>query len=284
MTNKNCCICLTVRNSEEGLPHVFNNINKIIQSSIFDTIKIIIAYDKSTDNSSRIISDYMKNNNNVELIFNNCNDPIRTVRIATARNNLVSKVFTKYGDYKYFIMMDTNEYSCIGEINIDVLRYSISCDSEWDSISFDREAGYYDIWALSIDPYIFSFFNFPNWREIDLNGKMSKFILNKLHSLKENELLEVHSAFNGCSIYKTDKFKDCTYSGQIKYDVIPYDILFKNIKEVGTQPIDLPHHGDCEHRSFHLEAIKKHNAKIRISPKSLFKKVPNPRPNLRGPA
>lgn len=40
---------------------------------------------------------------------------------------------------------------------------------------------------------------------------------------------------------------------------------------------------DCEHRHFHLEAIVKNNAKIRISTQSLFKKVENPPKGLRGP-
>ena len=41
--------------------------------------------------------------------------------------------------------------------------------------------------------------------------------------------------------------------------------------------------GDCEHRHFHLEAIKKNNARIRISTKYVFSKFNNPPKNSRGP-
>ena len=36
-------------------------------------------------------------------------------------------------------MMDSNEYSCIGDINIDVLKESLLLNN-WDSLSFDRAA------------------------------------------------------------------------------------------------------------------------------------------------
>ena len=41
--------------------------------------------------------------------------------------------------------------------------------------------------------------------------------------------------------------------------------------------------GDCEHRHFHLESIQKNNARIRISPKSVFSKVGNSLHKSRGP-
>ena len=41
---------------------------------------------------------------------------------------------------------------------------------------------------------------------------------------------------------------------------------------------------DCEHRKFHLEAIKKNGARIMVSPLSIFFKLPVHNPSLRGPA
>ena len=57
-------------------------------------------------------------------------------------------------------------------------------------------------------------------------------------------------------------------------------------KQIELMDVDvIPHlNNDCEHRKFHLEAIKKNGAKIMISTKSLFAKFNNPPPNLRGPA
>jgi hypothetical protein len=47
------------------------------------------------------------------------------------------------------------------------------------------------------------------------------------------------------------------------------DILEKN-KKLFDYNISYHHDLDCEHRKFHLEAIKKNNARIRISPLFLF--------------
>ena len=90
------------------------------------------------------------------------------------------------------------------------------------------------------------------------------------------DLIPVHSAFNGFAIYKTSMFLNCSYSSMIHINLFPKHLIrckivndFKN---------------DCEHRKFHLEAIKKNGARIMVSPLSIFYKLPVPNPKLRGPA
>ena len=83
-------------------------------------------------------------------------------------------------------------------------------------------------------------------------------------------------------MYKTNKFINCKYSSSIDLSLFPENTI--NIQQTITnQKIIVSKINDCEHRHFHLEAIKKNNALIRISTKHLFSKVDNPRPNLRGP-
>ena len=36
----------------------------------------------------------------------------------------------------------------------------LKINDKWDCISFNREAGYYDMWALSFIPYVYSFNHF----------------------------------------------------------------------------------------------------------------------------
>lgn len=282
----NCCICLCVFNNEEGLPFVLNNIKKL--DCIFN-VKILVFYDHSEDKSYEILVNYNKINKNMEIIVNRfksirerinwMNSP-RTKRIAFARNSLLQLIKKKYNKYEYFIMMDSNEYSCVGNININVLKESLLLNN-WDSLSFDREAGYYDQWALSFDPFIYSFFHFKNWR------KGSKMMIDKFKDLldsyrKKNELMPVYSAYNGFAIYKTNKFLNCSYSSNIDLSLFPQNSIEKQQKLTNDRII-ISKKRDCEHRHFHLDAIKKNNALIRISTKSLFSKVDNPRPNLRGP-
>ena len=64
-------------------------------------------------------------------------------------------------------------------------------------------------------------------------------------------------------------FLDCFYSPETDIDLIPEDLLDKQIEMVG-QPLLADKEHDCEHRAFHLQAIKRKGARIRISMKSLF--------------
>lgn len=274
---------LCVYNNCDGLPRVLLNIEKI--KLVFNELKIIAFYDKSTDNSLEILEKYCDYRNDMEIIINkNERSEIRTENIAFARNSILETIRKKYKNYKYFMMMDSNNYSCIGDINIDVLRDVMNRSYEWDSISFDREAGYYDTWALSFDPYIYSSYHCENANDVT-EQKTNKFmsILENHKKFMPNKYINVFSAFNGFAIYKSDFFLDCSYSATIHLNLFPKDILKKQINITNSKFIKM-WRDDCEHRAFHLEAIKKHNARIRICTKSLFLKMPIYNPKLRGPA
>ena len=153
---------------------------------------------------------------------------------------------------EYFMMMDSNEYSCIGDINPEVIKDVLS-RNDWDGISFDREAGYYDYWALSFYPYIYSFFHFTNWNKVidTMRDEFSK-LLNDYKSNKPDELIPVYSAFNGFSIYKTAKFLNCNYNTKINLALFPINSIEKERAITGCKIIRAMG-GDCEHRHFHLE-------------------------------
>ena len=281
--NKKSVICLCVFNNEFGLPYCFKNIEKM--SKLFKKFEVLIFYDHSTDNSLKLLYDFKRNSkiNTIIIINKNKKSRIRTENISYARNSLLKIIKKKYRKYNYFMFMDTNEYSCIGDINIELLKDVIYSDKyDYDSISFNREAGYYDLWALSCDPFIYSIFHFQNHQYVC--QELKKHIDKKMEEYKsKNELMEVYSAFNGFAIYKTPKFIDCKYSSNIDLELFPKHILKKNIKHVNSKIINY-FRNDCEHRSFHLQAIKKNNAKIRICAKSMFKKMDKLPKKLRGPA
>ena len=321
--NNNCVIGLCVYNNERGLPSVLSNIVKLSESKLFDKITIVVSYDSSSDKSHSILESFknryelgIKSSSSFQviettIIMNNRSknfrmslgnasrvmDKSRTMRIAAARNQILNYIRSLQvrGIYnKHFIMMDSNEYACVGQINIDTLRSALERSDEWDSVSFDREAGYYDYWALSFDPHIYSFYHVENQNETlqsmvagfakKLNdAKIKSNITNDLHeSNQKNEgkyqydLVPVHSAFNGFAIYKTSMFLNCSYSSMIFIDLFPkYLIRCKILNDFKN---------DCEHRKFHLEAIKKNGARIMVSPLSIFFKLPVHNPSLRGPA
>jgi glycosyltransferase involved in cell wall biosynthesis len=300
--NNNCVICLCVYNNERGLPSVLSNIVKISQSNLFDKVTIVAFYDASADKSYSILESFKnqhqrsKSGFSSELIetviissdkkeirmsFGNASrvtNKSRTMRIANARNQILNYVRSaqKQGAYnKYFIMMDSNEYACVGQINIDTLRNALQRSNEWDSISFNREAGYYDYWALSFDPHIYSFFHMQN-KDETLQAMVASFATKLNASRDSQNFIPVYSAFNGFAVYKTNIFLNCSYSSLIHIPLFPKHLL----------PRKLLNHfkNDCEHRKFHLEAIKKNGARIMVSPLSIFYKLPVPNPSLRGPA
>jgi hypothetical protein len=277
-------ICLSVYNNEFGLPYCLNNIRKLAQC--FDTLHVVAFYDESNDRSLQLLNDFKRNNpiDFTIIVNNNTKFAERTANIAFARNALLDYVRTNFAHYDYFMMMDTNEYSCIGDIQLDVFLDAIDKRDLWDAISFDRDAGYYDTWALSFDPFIYSFFHFYNWKNVVENMRIAfNSLLNDYKTNRPGQLMPVYSAFNGFAIYKTSKFVNCSYSSNIDLDMFPPNSINKQIALMNI-PVIPNLNNDCEHRKFHLEAIKKNDAKIMISTKSLFAKFDNPPPNLRGPA
>ena len=297
-TNNNCVIGLCVYNNERGLPSVLSNIVNISHSKLFNKLTVVAFYDASADKSYSILESFKNQYSNsgstlietviisnktkeIRMNFGNASrvtNKSRTMRIATARNEILNymRLAHKRGQgNNYFIMMDSNEYACVGQINLDTLRNALQRSDEWDSISFDREAGYYDYWALSFDPHIYSFFHVQNKYDV-LNKMITEFAIKLNESRDSNTLVPVYSAFNGFAIYKTNMFLNCSYSSFIHIHLFPKQLLTAKIVNYFKN--------DCEHRKFHLEAIKKNGARIMVSPLSIFCKLPIPNPSLRGPA
>jgi hypothetical protein len=142
--------------------------------------------------------------------------------------------------------------------------------TDWDALSFNRKQ-YYDFWALSIEPYVYSCWHWNKPRKVI--DDMRNYLKNRISELKEGELLPCHSAFDGFAIYRLDKFIDCTYNWNIDTNIFSKEQIEKNIEIIGSFPSTSNHMGDCEHRRFHLEAMRKNNAQIRISPLSIFHEV-----------
>lgn len=267
------CIGLCVYNNEFGLPYIFKNIERI-QTLFKEKIKIIIAYDESPDTSLGFIMSkldsfdihILKNEYKVEY-------PFKIGYICDARNLILNYIRNFFPETHYLMMMDSNEYACVGDINLETLEEALEREKEWDSISFDREAGYYDYWALSFDPFIYSIFHTNNVELVVEQKKewFSKLLLEHKHS--NYKFIPVYSAFNGFAIYKWDIFQDFNYSYHIDISLFPSKLLLKQVELTKTPLLPIFENAyDCEHRYFHLQAIKTKNARIVIYPKSIFSK------------
>jgi hypothetical protein len=267
------CIGLCVCNNAVGLPFVFDNIERI-QSLFTEKINIIVAYDESYDTSLGIILSKLEKFN-IYILKNQykVDYPYKTGYICDARNLILKYIRDFFPETEYLIMMDSNEYACIGNINLDILREALDRNTEWDAVSFDCEAGYYDYWALSFDPFIYSIFHTENV-ELVLE-KMRETFMDRINAEKQKDIpdfIPVYSAYNGFAIYKWQMFQNSNYSYHIDTSLFPKEILEKQVEITNVLLLPIFKDAfDCEHRYFHLKAIHDYNAKIRIYPKSIYR-------------
>ncbi len=270
-----CCICGPVRNCGPFLDKVFQNIEKI--GSLFEDYEILVYYDKSTDNTLIKLKQYQKINPRLKIYINSIlTSPYRTHRLATARNFCLNYIKTKdLNEYPFFIMMDFDDVNC-KEVRPEILKKYLDRDmDDWDGLSFNTSPMYYDIWALSIFPYCFSYNHFKNTL-IHNHAFIKNYIDKKLKNLKKGELLSCISSFNGFSIYRTSKFLNTQYDGRVRLDLLPKKYLTAHMIAANSKIIfkDYGHikgkYEDCEHRAFHMKAINNDNAKIMITNDVLF--------------
>jgi predicted O-linked N-acetylglucosamine transferase (SPINDLY family) len=277
--NENVYICGAVRNCAYFLDNVFLNIDKIIE--LFGDYKIILAYDNLNDNTLDVLKKkqlkykihliHVKEN---EYIMNR---DMRTQRISNARNILLQFMRNDNApNYDYFIMMDMDDI-CSAKIDISVLKYHLKNNIKWDALSFNNKPDYFDIWGLAVEPYLLSCWHFPHGHDVVIH--ISDYMTKILNNMKNTDLLECQSGFNGFSIYKKDKFINCYYDWQIKHilSYVSKEQIVANEKALGVPfTMNLSYIQsinsitDCEHRQFHMEAVRKNGARIRISPMCLF--------------
>lgn len=274
-----CFVCGCARNVAKYISAVIRNIRKL--ETVFDEIYVIMSYDQSDDNTLEILHSFQKEFEQFHIIINTLPlSDIRTERIANARNGILKYISILqhsnpvFREYAYFCMIDMDNI-CAGQMYPEIITPYLS-RNDWDALSFFREE-YYDIWALSIRPFVISCWHWYNY-EISLSvvKAMKKYICDKRRDTPTTELIECESAFCGFGIYRLSKFIDCEYNHYMPFQYISPSMLRENERAVSMplMPDIEKYCGDCEHRWFHMEAIQKHDAKIRISPLILFGPAP----------
>jgi glycosyltransferase involved in cell wall biosynthesis len=268
----NCCICGPIKNCGPYLRKVFENIEKI--GSLFDSYEIVVFYDKSNDNTLEILNEYkLKNPNFYFFVNENKTSQFRTHNIAYARNYCLNYIKNRVEQFPYFIMMDFDNVNC-KKINLEPLQKCLKRE-DWDGLSFNTNPKYYDVWALSIKPYYFSYVHF-NHSASHNHNTMEDYIDSLLKRLPKDDYLRCLSSFNGFSIYRTNKFLNTYYDGRIRLDLLPKKFIDENSRVTRSKVVYKKfdnvdgRYEDCEHRPFHLQAIINSDARIMISPEVIF--------------
>ena len=266
-----CCICGPVKNCGPFINKILKNIEII--GAFFEEYKIIIFYDKSSDDTLLKLKNYQAKNPNFHFYINNTEiSQYRTIRLAHARNFCVNYINQKLPDFDFFIMMDFDDVNC-KKFKPEILQKYLY-RNDWDALSFNTSPKYYDIWSLSIYPYCFSYNHFEN--NVEQYGIIQNYIMERLKNIKKGDLLNCISSFNGFSVYRTKKFLNCYYDGKVNVNLLPKNYMLAHIKAVNSNIIFKDYGNvngfieDCELRSFHVQGINKNNAKIMMSPEIIF--------------
>jgi len=267
-------ICGCVRNCEKYLQKVFENIRILGKS--FDEYKIVIVYDHSEDRSYEILLD-LKQTFPLEIIKNQkpLSNWSRVVNISNARNSLLKYIRDENNDtYEYFIMIDMDDINS-GKCNPPVLQKYLQMKDKWDALSFNRHF-YYDIWALSIEPFFVSCWHWADDKRPFENPEVTQIMHQYITKrLKESTgLVECISAFNGFAIYKKSEFIESNYEPDVRttLSIMP-PAWIEQTSRVLNRRIYTNWLEDCEHRHFHIKALLERNAKIRIAPEIVFEEA-----------
>ena len=143
--------------------------------------------------------------------------PMRTARLAYARNRIVTEVQDnpRYAKVDFIAMAD------LDGINRHISAQSIAqcweVAEDWDVITANQVNTYYDVWTL----------RHPDWSPVDCMAQMHKLVpilgetaaqnlavqAKQVHLNTNQGMIEVDSAFGGLGIYRRAAFLAGRYSG-----------------------------------------------------------------------
>jgi hypothetical protein len=261
----------TVYNCGAYLDAVFQNIQAI--GRLFRRMYIFMAYDDSPDDSLDKLQQWQSRLPGLTILPGVKTSTRRTDNLTLARNRLLQAMRELYQTiaFEFFIVMDMDNV-CSGPMHLPVLQSVLQQASHWDAVSFPGWNSYYDIWALAIDPYFFSYVHYENNRRALIRTKNYM-----LEQLTKGEWIPVHSAFGGFGIYKSQPFLKCSYANDFKQNLSFFTkeqiqrsekILETRLMHPASDAVDV--HGDCEHRYFHFTAKFKYDARMFVIPYALF--------------
>jgi hypothetical protein len=254
------------------LEAVFSNIETL--SKMFSSTALVVHTDPSEDETLPVLELMQRRFAGQMTIIEGHHDIAlpQTIRLALSRNEILDLIANRYCDYDYYICMDMDNV-CVRPLMADVI-YGMLERSDWDAVSFDR-VFYYDLWALSFEPYIHSYFG----HRFDTTDRKMRWLINairsticaKLAALRPDELLPVYSAFNGFAMYRMSKIRSCRYDGE-RQIFFTHEQYTAYERETGLR-IDQDYKYNCEHIAFHWDMLQNHAARIRISPQRAFQFV-----------
>jgi len=232
--DKSIVLVSTIRNCRKNIKMSLNILNLI--GTLFKNYSIVLYENNSNDKTNKYLNYEINNSNHITLESENYNieNYKRTIRLARGRNICLN--IAKRLDPYYYCVFDFDGVN--NNLTKKKITDAININKDWDVITANQNRKYYDIWALRSHNYLSDYglkCNFDYWDSRPIIGasKLQRII-------KENEIIEVDSAFGGFGIYKMNSLKNCFYYG------------YKNERE------------HCEHVHLHKQMKENDNANIYI--------------------
>jgi len=209
-------IAAAVRDNAEWLPAIFRNIGVI--SDLFSSTKCVFVESDSRDNSLQMLREFQSSREGVEVISLGALQPalpLRTQRIALARNTYLNIVEDRLNDHDLLLVMDTDE---VNADPVDVQGVLSNFQYfDWDMICANQKDLYYDLWALRHPEWM------PGdcWRQVEdrpsfmsRNAAKKMFVDSKfMHIGKKEPPIPVLSAFGGAAFIKIPSIKGARHEG-----------------------------------------------------------------------
>lgn len=223
MKKKNIIIYGTIHNCEEYFLNTFSNIELLVDC--FNSICIIIVEYDSTDNTRKLLKEWMKiNTKNILkhfILFDNLykDFTLQSRRVAHCNNKILDYIFTKKLNNFYEYAIHCNFDNTVCSINFDGLCNCFQYDlSHWDVMTgVNNNDKYYDYSTLRCENTWFNK-NIFSCEANNVNYKTQ--VATFLQILNDsNEPLKVQSYFNGFGIYNLEKLKNCHYDASYKCNI-----------------------------------------------------------------
>jgi hypothetical protein len=203
----------TAQNCGIFLPQVLKNIDRI--STLSSKVAYVFVENDSIDLTKKILSNYGKDKKNFTLITLdglNQKEPIRTLRIAAARNAYLEFIKKSEELYKfdYLIVLDLDNEN-IDEFKLDTFAQAFRFLEKFDDVAgvFANQIGtYYDMWALRHHKFCpldiwEEVYDYSALHKVSDDVAFNNTFLRRIMSINTNEQpIEVESAFGGLGIYK----------------------------------------------------------------------------------
>lgn len=243
LQEKSVLVVGIVKNIEKTLKTDIKNISKALE--FFKDVHWFLVESDSNDNSKLVLAEVKNANGNFDYVSIENPDKsnnFRTEILAFGRNKYLTYIKEHIDpiEYPYIVIADFNLLN--NKLSIESVLSSWS-RTDWDVVTANQSARYYDIWALRHP--IWS----PNdcWEQHEFLKKYIKIpeIINS-YSLrsrmikipKDSSWIEVDSAFGGFAIYKSSfLLNNISYEGKNNVgnmicEHVPFN---RKIKELGAR-------------------------------------------------